>query len=256
MACEEAGTACVGVRVLVVGGSPEAPGPDLLRRLVRAADAVVAVDHGLDALLAAGCRCDVFCGDADSVSPAAFQLVAAAEDTSGAGGTTVARGEPGAEGVPTGADAAPGAPGRIGAVERYNPAKDYTDLSLALRAVRTRWSAARLTCTGLAGGRPDHALAALGQLASWGSCVAWEEEGFSGRILHAGEAWELADVQGRTFSFVPLASGTVVSEQGMRWLLDHRRTELLSDLGISNVIEAPLARIVCHEGALAAWCLR
>lgn len=238
MTRDEAGTACVGVRVLVVGGSPEAPGPDLLRRLVRTADAVVAVDHGLDALLAAGCGCDVFCGDADSVSPAASQLVAAAE------------------GAPAGADAAPGTVGRIGAVERYNPAKDYTDLSLALRAVRARWGTARLTCTGLAGGRPDHALAALGQLASWGSCVAWEEEAFSARILQAGEAWELADVQGRTFSFVPLAAGTVVSEQGMRWLLDHRRTELLSDLGISNVIEAPLARIVCHEGAIAAWCLR
>lgn len=238
MAREEAGTACAGVRVLVVGGSPEAPGLDLLRRLVWAADAVVAVDHGLDALLAAGCGCDVFCGDADSVSPVASQLVAAAE------------------GAPTGADAAPGAVGRIGAVERYNPAKDYTDLSLALRAVRARWSAARLTCTGLADGRPDHALAALGQLAGWGSCVAWEEEGFSGRILQAGEAWDLADAQGRTFSFVPLASGTVVSEEGMRWLLDHRRTELLGDLGISNVIEAPLACIVCHEGALVAWCLR
>lgn len=86
--------------------------------------------------------------------------------------------------------------------------------------------------------------------------MAWEEEAFSARILHAGEAWALEAVQGCTFSFVPLEPGTVVSEEGMRWLLDHRRTELLSDLGISNVIEAPAARIVCHEGALAAWCLR
>lgn len=86
--------------------------------------------------------------------------------------------------------------------------------------------------------------------------MAWEEEAFSARILHAGEAWALEAAQGRTFSFVPLEPGTVVSEEGMRWLLDHRRTELLSDLGISNVIEAPAARIVCHEGALAAWCLR
>ena len=57
----------MGARVLVVGGSPQGASPEVVRRAAQGCDAVVAVDRGLDAVLAAGLICDLFCGDADTV---------------------------------------------------------------------------------------------------------------------------------------------------------------------------------------------
>lgn len=223
-----------GMRVLVVGGSPEVASPALVARLADMCDAAVAVDRGLDALLTAGRGCDLFCGDADSVSEAGAALVRAAE-----------AGESPASGAPA-----------IAEVERYNPHKDDTDLGLALRAVRERWGNADLVCTCLSGGKPDHALAVLGRLAVWEGPIALEEDDFSARILHAGESWQIEEAEGQRFSFVPLASNANVSEAGMEWNLDHHKAPLLSDLGISNVIRKATATITCHTGALAAWLFR
>lgn len=230
------------MRVLVVGGSPLAPAPELLRELAGTCDTVVAVDHGLDALLASGLGCDVFCGDADSVSAEAARLV---EEAEGSGSSCEDRARD------CGADRCV-----VRAVERYNPAKDYTDLSLALSAVQARWPGAHVVCTGLTGGRPDHALAALGQLAGIPGGAELVEDGFEARVLHAGQHWDIEDRQGATFSFVPVAPGTIVSESGMRWTLDHHAAPLLTDLGISNVISEPRARIICHTGSLIAWLFR
>lgn len=221
----------VASQVLVVGGSPEAPHAGLLRELARRSDAVIAVDHGLDALLDAGLSCDLFCGDADSVGARGALLVEAAQADAFVASHRAC----------------------VGAVERYNPAKDATDLSLALSAAAARWPQARVVCTGLSGGRPDHALAALGQLTAIPAGAALEENGFSARVLHAGCTWDIEERVGATFSFVPVAADTVVSESGMRWELDHHRAQLLDDLGISNVISAPQAAITCHTGALIAW---
>lgn len=216
--------------VLVVGGSPERSGADTLKKAAAGCRAVVAVDRGLDALLAAGLRCDLFCGDADSVSEAGAKLVREAEEASRAGGEEAF------------------------AVVRYNPHKDDTDLGLALSEIAARYPGAPLCVTCLSGGNPDHALAVLGRLATWPYGVAWFEDGFEARILQAGMEWAITGACGARFSFVPLnADGTEVSEQGMRWGLDHARVPLLADLGISNVIEADPARIVCHAGTIACW---
>jgi thiamine pyrophosphokinase len=59
-----------------------------------------------------------------------------------------------------------------------------------------------------------------------------------------------------TFSAIPLAEGTVVSERGMHWNLDRRPLALLADEGVSNVVEATDACVTCHEGVLAAFLLR
>ena len=67
-------------KVLVVCGSPVVASADLLRRLSGECDHVIAVDRGLDALLGAGLGCDVYVGDADTVSDAGRALVDAAED--------------------------------------------------------------------------------------------------------------------------------------------------------------------------------
>ena len=215
--------------VLIVGGSPAGVSPRIAGYAARRMAYTVAVDRGLDVLLAADMEPDLFCGDADSVSAAGAALVQEAEAVAAAGG------EP-----------------RF-AVERYDPEKDYTDLSLALRAVRERWGAAPLVCCGLGGGRPDHLLGVLGCLAGWPGPVWFVEDDCRGRVLHAGETWDIAGAAGARFSFVPLSSAATVSIAGMRWNLDHARVELLSDLGISNVVAAPGASIACHEGALGAW---
>lgn len=216
---------CPVRRVLVVGGSPEPCPLDLLVDLARTCDIVVAVDHGLDAVLDAGLQCDLFCGDADSVGVCGERAVALCEE---------------------------GDAGPVADVERYNPLKDFTDLSLALRAIGERWGACEITCTCLAGGRPDHALAALGCVMRWDGEVRLIEDGFSARILRAGDSWHMAGRAGATFSFVCLSAEGVVSETGMEWELDHKRVELLGDLGISNVL-GPDARIDCHEGIIAAY---
>lgn len=229
-------------RVLIVGGSCEPSSPVLIAALAATADAVVAVDRGLDVLLAAGLGCDLFCGDADSVGPRGASLVAACLegrdcDEMGAGARCAD--------TPT-----------VAAVERYNPHKDYTDLELALHAVEERWPGATLICTCLAGGKPDHALAVLGCLMTWDGALELVEDGFEGRIMRSGDAWEIGLRSGARFSFIPLSMQALVSEAGMRWGLDRRRVPLLSDLGISNVIEADAARVICHEGTLAAYLFR
>ena len=218
------------MRVLIVGGSPEPCSPETLCAAASGCDAVVAVDRGLDALRAACLPCDLFCGDADSVSAEGAALVARAE------GERLAY-----------------APFDV---ERDNPHKDFTDLSLALRAVRERWGACAVRATCLTGGAPDHFLAALGRLTDWDGSVELFEDAFLGRVLRGGDRWAIEDATGCRFSFVPLSSEAEVSERGMRWELDCRRCSLLEDLGISNVIESDLAVIECHEGAVGAWVFR
>lgn len=227
----EASRSCVGASpVLIVGGSPERSSAEVLLRAAAGCRAIVAVDRGLDALLAANLTCDLFCGDADSVSEAGAGLVREAEEAGRDGGEAAF------------------------AVVRYNPHKDDTDLGLAISEVAARYPGAPLHVTCLSGGNPDHALAVFGRLATWPYGVEWHEDGFEGRILQAGMEWAIFGARGARFSFVPLnADGTEVSEQGMRWELDHARVPLLADLGISNVIEADPARIVCHAGTIACW---
>ncbi|MDY2776916.1 MAG: thiamine diphosphokinase [Collinsella sp.] len=210
---------------LVVGGSPEVPDAGLLRTLHGLANVVVAVDRGLDCLMAAGLPCDLFCGDADSVSGPGAQLVGEAQM------------------------------GRGGAfeVERYDPHKDLTDLALALDAIRARWGQVDIVATALSGGSPDHFLAALGRLLSWEGDVRIAERGFEGRVLRAGSRWDLSGFQGSRFSFVPITCDAVVSESDMRWELDHEPVGFLSDLGISNRLDGARSSIECHEGTLMAW---
>lgn len=212
-------------RVLVVGGSPEVCGADLLRRLASDCGTIVAVDGGLDSVLDAGLSCDLFCGDADSVGARGARAIAGYEM---------------------------GHAGPIRDIERYDPHKDFTDLSLALRAIAKRWGSADLACTCLSGGRPDHALAVIGCLVRWRGSVRLCEKGYSARILRSGESWRMPGREGDTFSFVCLSPTGVVSETGMEWELDHRRVELLGDLGISNVL-GPDACVTCHEGVIAAY---
>lgn len=193
---------------------------DLLRRLAGECDHVIAVDRGLDALLDAGLGCDVYVGDADTVSDAGRALIDAATDFE---------------------------------VERHDPYKDYTDLALALDSVHRRWPGAEVVATCATGGRPDMALSVLGLLAGYEDAPVWiVEDKVVARILHGGESWIIEDSEGKTFSIIAIAPGTVVSEHGLEWELDRSPLGLLADTGISNVVRST-ATIQVHTGTAIAY---
>ena len=193
---------------------------NLLRQLVGECDHVVAVDRGVDALLGAGLGCDVYVGDADTVSDEGRALVDAAADFE---------------------------------VERHNPYKDYTDLALALDSVRRRWPLAEVVATCATGGRPDMALSVLGLLAGYEDAPIWiAEDKVVARILHAGESWTIEDAEGKTFSIIAIAPNTQVSECGLEWELDHSPLGLLADTGISNIVRST-AEIEVHSGTAIAY---
>ena len=193
---------------------------ELLRQLTGECDHVVAVDRGLDALLGAGLSCDVYVGDADTVSDAGRALVDAATDFE---------------------------------AERHNPYKDYTDLALALDAIRRRWPSAEVVATCATGGRPDMALSVLGLLAGYTDAPVWiAEDETTARILHAGESWTIQGAEGKTFSIVAIAPNTEISEHGLEWELDHAKLGLLADTGISNIVRST-ATIQVHTGTAIAY---
>lgn len=207
-------------KVLVVCGSPAVASAELLRHLAGECDHTVAVDRGLDALLGAGLSCDVYVGDADTVSDEGRALVDAAKDFE---------------------------------VELHNPYKDYTDLALALDTIRRRWPAAELVTTCATGGRPDMALSVLGLLAAYTDSPVWiEEDNVTVRVLHAGESWTIQGAEGKTFSIIAIAPNTEVSEQGLEWELNHGKLGLLADTGVSNVVRRT-AKIEVHTGTAIAY---
>lgn len=209
-------------KVLVVCGSPVVASADLLCQLAGECDHIVAVDRGLDALLGAGLNCDVYVGDADTVSDEGRALVDAATNFE---------------------------------VERHNPYKDYTDLALALDAIRRRWPIAEVVATCATGGRPDMALSVLGLLANYKDAPVWiAEDDTTARILHAGESWTIEGAEGKTFSIIAIAPNTEVSEHGLEWELDHAKLGLLADTGISNIVRGT-ATITIHQGTAVAYLL-
>lgn len=194
--------------------------PELLCQLAGECDYIVAVDRGLDALLGAGLNCDVYVGDADTVSDEGRALVDAAEAFE---------------------------------VERHNPYKDYTDLALALDTIRRRWPGTEVVATCATGGRPDMALSVLGLLAGYVDAPVWiAEDKVVARILHAGESWTIEDAEGKTFSIIAIAPNTQVSEHGLEWELDHSPLGLLADTGISNIVRST-AEIEVHTGTAIGY---
>lgn len=195
---------------------------DLLHQLAGECDRIVAVDRGLDALLGAGLSCDVYVGDADTVSDEGRALVDAAKDFE---------------------------------VERHNPYKDYTDLALALDTIRRRWPNAEVVATCATGGRPDMALSVLGLLSAYTDAPVWIcEDETTARILHAGESWTIEGAEGKTFSIIAIAPNTKVSEHGLEWELDHAPLAPLADTGISNIVRRT-ATITIHQGTAIAYLL-
>lgn len=244
------------MRVLLVAGSPEPSSPALVASLAAEADLVIAVDCGAQICRAAGIVPGAFCGDADTVSPDTLAWVRASIPELGANGKERVVPADEAHDVPQifGLSAARG-------MHVFSPAKYDTDLSLAFSCVRfaTRETQERpqvvVTCA--SGGRMDHALAVFGVLAANADLAPrLVEDSSECHILAPGgiRTWELGPCAlGRTFSFVALSDGTIVSERGMRWELNRFCVDALRDRGVSNVVIEPDARITCHFGVVAAF---
>ena len=207
------------MRLLLVAGSPEPSSPALVSRLAAETDQVLAIDRGAEACRAAG----------------------------------VVRERPLIHGLH----------GSLG-IRLFPPAKYDTDLSLGFSCARQiaaeRGEALDVTVTCASAGRMDHALAVFGVLASNADLApVLVEDASECRILspEGRASWTFGEeAMGAHFSFVALADGSVVSEAGMRWELDHFRVDALRDRGISNVIDRAGATIECHSGILAAFLIR
>ena len=180
-------------------------------RLVASVDdstRVVAADSGVALAGALGWRVDVAVGDFDSLAP---ELVAGLDRL-------------------------------CGEVRRHPPAKDATDLELAL-AVAAESAPARLLVVGIEGGRPDHALANL-LVASSDRFADVDVE----LVLEGGRAWIVRDdlrgalPQGSTLSLIAVHGDATVSLSGVRWPLTDEVLASGSTRGVSNeIVDGPFA---------------
>ncbi len=90
-------------------------------------------------------------------------------------------------------------------------------------------------------------------LAGYEDAPVWiVEDKVIARILHAGESWTIEGAEGKMFSIIAIAPGTVVSEHGLEWELDQSPLGLLADTGISNIVRST-AKIEVHTGTAIAY---
>jgi thiamine pyrophosphokinase len=181
---------------------------------------VIAADSGVEHALALGFRVDLVVGDLDSADPAAV------ETAIGAGA----------------------------AVERHPPAKDATDLELALDAARRLGGGNGVVVVGGAGGRLDHFLANVLLLAS----PAVADLHIRARVGDADiavvrDAAELSGAPGDLCSLLALGGpATGVHTTGLRFPLDHEALLPGSTRGVSNELLEPTARVSLLDGVLLA----
>lgn len=187
-------------------------------------DLVVAADSGYDAAVDAGLTPTHLVGDLDSISAAGLSAARAA-------------------GIP---------------IEPYDPDKDHTDTTLALRRA-VALGATDVTLLGPAtSDRLDHligALTALGDpvLAGRGVSggVSGELGGSSVSVLHPGHTTVLHLGAAGVFSLLALHGPCDgVSVSGARWPLDDARLVPGSTLGVSNESLGDPVSIGVREGVL------
>ncbi|MFB9318472.1 thiamine diphosphokinase [Cryptosporangium minutisporangium] len=180
---------------------------------------VVAADSGVDGAQAIGLRVGLAIGDFDSASPGAAERVEAAG----------------------------------GRVERHPPAKDATDLELALDAALVR-RPDRIVVLGGAGGRFDHWLAVAFLLASplyagveiqarWASATMTVVRGTAVLSGRPGDVVTLLPVHG------PAAG---IRTEGLEYPLRDEELAPGTTRGVSNVLSDTTARVSVRDGVLLA----
>lgn len=211
--------------VIIVGGG--APPPAALAALLPTAELVICADLGYVHARTLGLRPSLIIGDLDSLDGAA---VAAAE----------------AAGV---------------RVERHPPAKDATDLELALdsavRAVadRTRPVSFTVIATPDIDERIDHLLSQLGLLASpkYHSFFidAWFGQSHV-RIVRPGPARQMFSVPGELVTILAIGGDAAgVETEGLRYPLREETLTPFTTRGVSNVAEGHSFSVTCLDGRLA-----
>ncbi len=186
--------------LLVVGG--RAPEVEWLRKASEGR-IVWAVDHGLDACLAAGIVPQRLIGDGDSAAPAAWHF---AEK----------------KGIP---------------IEKFPPEKDDTDTQLALRIAKEAGFPAAIV-TGAFGGRFDHALSTVMSCAFAPLPCLLADEREAIFFVHGGESVTCTPESApKAISLLPLTgSCRGVNLTGMHWPLAGATLEARSMRAVSNVL--------------------
>lgn len=184
------------------------------------ADLVIAADGGAASLEAVGRLPDRLVGDLDSVDPALVQRLVAA-------GTEV---------------------------ERHDPAKDASDVELAVEVALAAGATEVVLLGAFGGSRIDHELASVLLLAD-PALAGVEMLAVRGpsrlRALGAGGRLDLAGAAGDLVTLLPVggdASG--VTTAGLRWALDAATLRMGRTRGLSNVIDEPPASVLTGSGTL------
>ena len=191
-------------------------------RWIRPGDLIVAVNGGTKHALAAGVTPAHVIGDLDSLSPEQRAALEAAET----------------------------------AIHTYPPAKDETDLELALLWAAAQPDVTEIVVLGALGGRPDQELAnllllALPQLAEHNVIAA--DRAWTVRCLRGGETAQLAGRPGDTVSLIPLGDDAVgVTTRGLAYPLHDGMLYFGPARGVSNVMKEETATVSLREGLL--WC--
>lgn len=139
------------------------------------------------------------------------------------------------------------------AFERHPEAKDATDLELAMQAA-LRLGAERVLLIGSDGGRLDHLFGGLQLLASPSFTGVQVDAQLGPSLVHViRHDRTIAGRQGELVSLFAMHGDALgVSTQGLRYPLEAETLQPGSSRGVSNVFEAPLARVTLVEGVLLA----
>ncbi|MGC9394344.1 MAG: thiamine diphosphokinase [Anaerolineae bacterium] len=208
--------------VIFANGIIEDPAAESAR-WVRPGDCIVAADGGTEHALAAGLMPDHVIGDLDSLSPEQRAKLEAA-------GTIL---------------------------HAHPPAKDETDLELALTWVVMQPDVTQIIVLGALGGRPDQALAnllLLGLPVLAGREVIIADGAWTIHCLRGGETATFAGLPGDTLSLVPLGGdATGVTTGGLAYPLRDETLHFGLARGVSNVFDGETATVSLQTGLL--WCL-
>lgn len=211
---------CV-VAIVLGGGGPVNPVAVAVLGPVAPGVVVYAADSGADIAAGLGLTVDVVVGDLDSITPGAL----AAAEAAGA------------------------------RIDRHPPAKDATDLALAV-GVAIEDGAVEVVVLAGAGGRLDHLLAGALALADarWAHVTIRAVLG-SARVyvVHGPGTADVCGVTADLVSLVPVGGpATGVTTAGLRFPLVDATLGPGTTRGVSNVIDDPagLAAVSLREGAL------
>lgn len=135
-------------------------------------------------------------------------------------------------------------------IRRHPPAKDHTDLELALRVAAE--DADRVVVVGGAGGRLDHALANIAALASDELLDVEIRARLGTADVHVvRDRCELDLDPGATVTLLPSGGpARGVTTSGLRYALEDDELPAWSARGVSNVVEDPPVRVDIGDGCL------